>query len=210
MTSAMVCVLALVAGAPAQSPPDETLVVATPPSSPFDAGSWSVQFSTGYATKFDLGPISPDFQMIPINVKMGYMLYSPTDFAGPFNGNVEVLLELALAPGVDTFANIIVGPSLLLRYNNTALCDRIIPYAQCGAGFVYSDGSQDLIQRALGQPMEFYLQVGGGLRWLIDCNWSLETGVDFTHISNAGIADRNAGLNCLGVSLGLTYHFGPH
>jgi opacity protein-like surface antigen len=177
----------------------------------FEQGSWNIQFSAGYVQKNDWGPGVPDFQLVPLNARLGYMLMSPSDWdwAGPFNGNWEALLEMAVDPGVDTFANIVVGPSLLLRYNNTGFCDGIHPYAQFGAGFVYTDGYRDMTQRALGQGGEFYLQAGVGVRWLFDSCWSIETGLEYLHISNAGMADRNGGLNCLGFSVGVTYHFGP-
>jgi hypothetical protein len=40
--------------------------------------------------------------------------------------------------------------------------------------------------------------------------WSLDIEGGIQHISNADMATRNAGVNCLGGSVGLTFSFGAH
>jgi len=84
-----------------------------------------------------------------------------------------------------------------------------------------------------GRQTHFYFSVGGGVGWLdstdvpggqgqdFTLNWFIKAGVRhylteslavgagvfFQHLSNGGMADRNPGLDALGPSLGLTYHF---
>ena len=61
----------------------------------------------------------------------------------------------AIDAPVNTFTSIVVGPSLMLRYNNTGLSDTIAPYAQCGAGFVYTDGYRDASPACIKYGMDF-------------------------------------------------------
>ncbi len=55
--------------------------------------------------------------------------------------------------------------------------------------------------------MEFSLRGGLGFRWMITQCWSIDVEGAFEHISNAGLADRNGGLNAGGGFLGITRYF---
>ena len=117
------------------------------------------------------------------------------------------MVELTAAPIIYGFGNIVVGPTILLRYNFVQPDWRMVPYLQVGGGFVYNDAYRDHSQRALGEAGEFYLQGTGGLHFLLSSCCSLDIEGGYLHISNAGINERNAGINALGGSLGITYFF---
>ena len=152
--------------------------------------------------------MQPRFNFAPIDTRLGCMLYSPCPDDCLLRGNVEAILEITAAPVIYSFGSIVVGPTVLLRYNFVQPDCRVVPYLQGGAGFSYNDGYRDKEQRALGQAGEFYLQATGGLHFLLNPHWSLDLEGGFIHISNAGTNERNAGINALGGSLGLTYFFG--
>ncbi|MEJ2724591.1 MAG: acyloxyacyl hydrolase [Deltaproteobacteria bacterium] len=68
-------------------------------------------------------------------------------------------------------------------------------YAQLGLGIVYSDAYEDLSQSLIGSPIEFTPQFSVGAHYLLNKNWSIDGEAIFHHISNAGIKDRNVGVN---------------
>ena len=58
------------------------------------------------------------------------------------------------------------------------------------------------------RPFELEAHAQIGLRYFISDNWSLDIEGGYQHISNAGMASRNAGVNAgLGGQRGVTYHF---
>ena len=73
--------------------------------------------------------------------------------------------------------------------------------------FTKRDAYHDPNQRAIGQAVEFYLHAEVGLKCMIAPNLSLDIEGGLQHISNAGLASRNYGVNALGGSIGLTYYF---
>ena len=54
----------------------------------------------------------------------------------------------------------------------------------------------------------FLLQVAVGVRFQVTEQWSLDVEAGLQHISNAGLARRNGGINNAGVTVGFTYTFG--
>ena len=62
----------------------------------------------------------------------------------------------------------------------------------------------------LGEPFTFILMGSWGLRYSIDKHWTAWLGMDYQHLSNAGISDwhkQNIGLDSLGAMVGVGYHF---
>ena len=180
---------------------------------PMQGPRFTAQVMGGYYVNSGLGPNAPlgspvdaDFDYIPLSLRFGYLLTSPSERQHLFRGVGEILVELMAAPVVDGFANVVVGPSLLLRYNFVQPNASIVPYIQGGAGLVYSDGYKTEGQDALGQAVEFLLQCQVGLRWMLNDKWSLDFEGGLQHISNANVSDHNGGINNLGASVGLTYY----
>ena len=94
------------------------------------------------------------------------------------------------------------------RYNWTESGSFLMPYSQVGAGGVYNDAYRDQTQRAIGEAFEFILHAEVGLKCFIVPNLSLDIEGGFQHLSNGGLASRNAGVNALGGQVGFTYYFG--
>lgn len=160
------------------------------------------QLLTGYYITSTLGPDIPKYDYIPLTTRLGWYLTKP---CAP--GAFELLLDSTFGAVTTGFGNYFTGPSLLLRYERGPM-RRVVPYIQAGAGVVLNDGYKDRTQRAIGQSVEFYLQAALGVRYRItpECSFDLEGG--FQHISNAGIAPRNAGINNFGATAGFTWTWG--
>jgi hypothetical protein len=173
----------------------------------FACGSTSTQLLLGGYFSGKPGPRVPQFNYLLATVRYGWMLTCPEDnWYG--RGNYEFLLDLSGAAVTSGgYGDYFAGPSFLLRYNFVHPGAAIVPYHQVGAGIVYTDAYKDRTQRAIGQQWELYLRYELGLRYFVAPNLSLDVEGGFHHMSNAGQADRNYGVNAWGGQVGLTYYF---
>jgi hypothetical protein len=175
---------------------------------PFARGGFSVEVLTGaYFCPVHMGPHStPTFDFEATDVRLGYMLSSTIWDGTMLRGNWEVLLEVTIAPVFDGPGNIVVGPSAILRRNFMEADSPWTFYLQAGGGIIYTDSYREQ-QPAIGQATEFYLSAAAGCRYAIDAQWALLAEFGYIHISNAGLAQRNGGINALGASVGVAYSF---
>lgn len=164
------------------------------------AGAFGSIKTTGSASK-------PDTGFVIGQVRLGYMLYSPTG-PGILRGNFEAMVE-AYGAGIYTGpGDQIYGAGIILRYNFVQPNARIVPFAQLMFGGAYSDAANDdSAQRLMGS--DFLFSFGGeiGLRCMLTPRLSLIGGVEYRHLSNADTAERNVGLNALGGTIGLTWFY---
>lgn len=170
---------------------------------PFDKGTFELQVLAGSYFSF-VNPPRIDYAIG--TVRGGWMLYTPSG-EGPLRGNVEFLIEgfgggIFNGPG-----SALAGVTLFLRYNFVQPGATIVPYFQIGGGGAYSDVYKDQSQRIIGAEFEFNLQASIGLRCFLSerCAFVVEGG--YRHISNAGLAERNIGLNSLGGQIGFSYFY---
>lgn len=154
-----------------------------------------------------IGPSIPDINYLQSNVRLGWMLNSAAYDESPLDGNVEVLLETSFSKVVGDLGDLMFGPTALIRYNFVQPDWFVVPYIQGGAGIVYTDIYEHPDQRAVGQAVEFTPTAGAGAHFIIDKNWMVDLEFRFQHVSNAGMGDRNLGINAIGGFLGFTYFF---
>lgn len=209
------CVLAAQKGVPIREA-SEPVDWSNPAPAAMNGPGFTLQMMAGYYQHTGLGPgapfgstVDPEFNYAPIDIRVGYLLTSPSERNFLLRGVAEILVDLMVAPVTKGYADIVVGPSILLRYNFVQPDARLIPYVQVGAGIVYSDAYKTPGQDALGEAVEFILQCQLGVRWMVNRNWSLDFEAGLQHISNAGFNDRNGGVNDVGGTVGFTYYL-PH
>lgn len=175
----------------------------------FEKGQLSVQVVVG-AFK---GPIfvktqRPSFHFYQANFRVGFMLTNPVDSRFFFKGNFELLPEFSFSDVNGKIDGYFAGGSLLLRYNILSIQNkRLVPYMHAGAGIVRNNIYKDMTQRMIGNPTQFTLRGGVGIRFLIKDRWSLDLEGAIEHISNAGLAERNRGMNGGGFLMGITRFF---
>lgn len=143
------------------------------------------------------------------DVSLGLMLTSPAPGFGKdwLRGNWEVLGNLfgaGVTHGPDGF---FAGARLLLRYNFVQPGSRWVPFWQIGAGGLGDNVYQHRDQRLVGSGFEFTLVTDVGVRYFITPKWAAIVMADFEHISNAGTASRNLGINAAGGMAGFGYFF---
>lgn len=149
----------------------------------------------------------PDMAFAIGEVRAGWMLSDPRG-DGFLRGNWEFLLT-AFGGGIfDGPGDILIGAEMLLRYNFVQPGSRLIPFIQIGGGGVYSDAAgDDSIQHLIGTDLSFVLEGEIGLRYKLNERCAIHCGLDYQHISNAGLARHNAGVNALGGLIGLSIFY---
>jgi opacity protein-like surface antigen len=117
-------------------------------------------------------------------------------------GNLEGVVEFFGAGQYYPNGAYLFGLTPLLRYN-IATGSRWMPFVEGGAGVSVTDiGRPDL-----GSVFEFNDQAGVGCHYFLKTNLTLTLQYRFMHISNAGIAAPNLGVNSSILSLGLCRFF---
>lgn len=173
----------------------------------------TLEFMTGAMfSPCGLGPHEPVYNYQQNNVRLGWMLVSPDDKENPFRdtpfrGNFEALFETTGSYVWETFGTYMVGITGLIRYNFVQPGWIVVPYIQGGAGVIYTNARNWSNQEAIGGNWEFTPQFAGGLKFLIDDNFSFNIEGAFQHISNACTSARNEGVNAYGGFAGFTYYF---
>jgi len=169
---------------------------------------WSLQLVTGpIFSPTVVASRSPVMSYWQTNFRLGWMLSTPKQEKSWCRGNYEAIFEFSNSWIYEGFGSYMAGITALIRYNFLQHGWKIIPYFQVGAGVVYNNAYKDLSQNTIGQAIEFTPQGSVGIRYLIEKNWSFDAEIIFHHISNAGLDERNRGINALGGFVGFTQFF---
>jgi hypothetical protein len=176
---------------------------------PYTKGSFELEIDGGAFGSISTHgtPVRPDMGYAIGAIRGGLMLSTPAS-TGILRGNFEVLAEVFGGGIFSGPGDELVGLDLYFRYNFVQPCAKIVPFIQVGGGGVYSDAAHDdPIQRNIGSDFSFVLEAEIGVRYHIRKNLAITTGFEYRHISNAGTADRNVGLNALGGLIGISWFF---
>jgi hypothetical protein len=76
-------------------------------------------------------------------------------------------------------------------------------------GILFTDADKDHSQRALGNSFNFAPQGAAGARVPLSEDLALDAEFLYQHISNAGLSERNTGINAMGARIGIAWFFGP-
>jgi hypothetical protein len=173
------------------------------PTSSFQKGQWEATFNNGLLFSpviVDSGRPTVDYTYS--GLEFGRMLSTPDGDAW-YRGNFELGGEFFGGGIFEGRGSYLAGTGLFLRYNFVQEGWRFIPYAQIDLGAVFTD----VDRRLQGENFNFTEQFALGGRYFISPQWSLNLELRFQHISNAGLASPNAGVNALGPMLSLSYFF---
>lgn len=174
----------------------------------FAAGSWELENVVGSYFLFDRGGnhrISTDYAVD--SVRLGLMVSNPKA-SGLLRGNFEFMGEAFGGHIFQGPGSVLGGITFFFRYNFIHPNAHIIPYVQVGGGGVYTDVAHGLASSDdIGADFEFNLQGIIGLRFLLNSHWSINTEGSYRHISNAGLATPNYGIDSAGGALGFGYAF---
>jgi|WetSurSiteA1Bulk_404760.scaffolds.fasta_scaffold26313_2 lipid A 3-O-deacylase len=176
------------------------------PSTLYVKNRLSAQFAAGAL----FGPVSwvhehATFNYAQTNLRFGWMATDPAKTKYFGTGNFELLFELTNSLILEGSGNYLRGFTLLGRYNLLLADPGWALYFQIGAGVITNDAYKDMAQTEIGQAIEFTPQGSIGLRYFIAPKWTVDVEAMYHHISNAGLSERNGGINAVGGFLGVTY-----
>ena len=168
-------------------------------------GTTEIGLMGGYWQAFDPwgDAISTDRAAIMVLPRFGRVI-SRTFDASILSGNVELLLEPFYARWIRPFDADAYGGTLGLKYNFVSL-GRWMPFWDIGIGGMWMEELSRLPEQSL--RWSFVLQTGPGLQYFMSRNSAFTVGVRWQHFSNAGLGDRNRGLNGLLPYAGISFFF---
>ncbi len=174
---------------------------------PFASGAKEFQSAIGPFFFTDNNPNNrPAIDFVFESLRLGVMLSNPhgSNFLA---GSFELLGELFADPVVSGPGDVATGLTLFLRYNFVQPRARVLPYAQIGAGGVYTDIPEKESGGLISLPVEFNLQGIVGTRMMLNDCWSFLIEAGYRHISNAEIKKPNFGIDSVGGNVGFGFFF---
>lgn len=169
----------------------------------------SVQVVAGYLdSAFLIEPSRPSLDWVQAGVRFGWIVDPGRVATNNLKGHFEAIAEISGSSITDGAGDFMGGIGAKIRYNFANPNANVVPYVQLGAGLNFNDVYKDETQGLIGQALEFSLETSVGLRFPVSRNWSVDIEGMFHHISNAGMDDRNIGVNAGGVFVGATYLYG--
>lgn len=166
-------------------------------------GTLEVGMASGYWQDFNPFGNEPSANRSAVFVlpRVGMVLTDPF-VAGPLTGNLELMVEPFFARFVQPFAAEAAGGSLVLKYNFLSF-GRWMPFWDAGAGMLWTNLAPRIPEQST--QFNFDLETGPGVHYFVSKTVGLTLGVRFHHISNAGLGDRNIGLNAVLPYFGVSF-----
>lgn len=142
------------------------------------------------------------YEIVPLLIQFhfdinSYMQKAVSKFKGDYEFIVEPLMNVVTNPKT----NAEVGLSLLFRYENKII-HQMKWFLEGGIGAMYT--TQHTHEQ--GSQYDFLPQAGLGLQYTLSKRLALTGEYRFRHMSNAGTASPNHGLNHNFALVGLTYY----
>ena len=173
---------------------------------------WTVELGSGVAwSNVRSGQPNQAYTLVPVTLTVSLKLddVSLDNFLGGwlrgyseffFQGEYEQIVH-----GPENhYEGIMVGP----RYNFVQPGWKIIPYVEGGVGLGFADSNP--AAGGLGQDFNFTFEAGAGAKYLITDDFFVRLGVEYQHVSNAGLSEPatpNHPIDELGPKLSFGYSF---
>lgn len=118
-----------------------------------------------------------------------------------WSGSIALGAELALLGITQPTGAYGIGFTPKLIYTLTSFSP-VKPYLEAGGGPIWTNFDGRIPEQ--GSDFNFLVWGGGGATYGLTARWALNVGLRFSHISNAGTASPNAGVNYLLPFIGVT------
>jgi opacity protein-like surface antigen len=173
---------------------------------------WTLELGAGAAwSNVRSGQPNQAYTIVPISLTASLKLddVSLDHFLGGFlRGYSEFYFEgqyEQIVHGPENhYEGIMVGP----RYNFVQPGWVIVPYVEGGVGIGFADSNP--AAGGLGQDFNFTFSAGAGAKYNITCDFYARLGVEYQHVSNAGLSEPttpNHPIDELGPKLTFGYSF---
>ena len=157
------------------------------------AGFWQATTAVGDA-------LSANRSAVFVLPRVGMVLTEALG-SGWWQGNVEVLVEPLFARFTQPFAAEAAGGSLVVKYNFLSF-GRWMPFWDAGGGMAWTNLAPRIPEEST--QFQFILETGPGVHYFMTKRVTVTTGVRFHHFSNAGLGERNTGINAVLPYVGLS------
>lgn len=164
-------------------------------------GSFEIGLMSGYLQGNDLSTSTSSNRSALYILPRAGMVVTPELGSRFYAGNLAVGLEPLYAHYFKPFGATAAGGSLLFKYNFLAF-GRWMPFWDVGLGMLWTNLAPRI--REQSTPFNFVLETGPGVQYFATEKLALTIGARYHHISNAGIGDRNLGLNSTLVYMGIS------
>ncbi len=186
--------------------------ITPPPCDSCNEKDWTLELGAGAAwSNVRSGQPNQSYTLVPVTLTASLKLddVSLDHFLGGWlRGYSEFYFEgeyQQIVHGPENhYEGIMVGP----RYNFVQPGWKIIPYIQGGVGLGFADSNPAL--GGLGQDFNFTFEVGAGARYDICDDFFVRLGVEYQHVSNAGLSEPqspNHPIDELGPKISFGYSF---
>ena len=170
----------------------------------FSKGTWELHMSTGYTHTFQRTEANvTKLKGIPIILGGGVVVTDPIG-ASWYRGQITVGGEVQFNQYVEPLSAYLMALTPTAKYTFLA-SDRLRPYVEIGAGIVWTDLADRIPEK--GSQFNFNLQAGAGLSYFVLPTASIDVTYRFQHISNAGTAQPNKGIDAGLVLVGISKFF---
>ncbi len=157
-------------------------------------GTVEAGLAAGYLQGLEvLTSVSSNRSAVYVLPRVGMVLTSEMG-KGWFAGNLELLLEPLYAHYYQPFTASAAGGSLVFKYNFLSF-GRWMPYWDVGLGMLWTNLAPRIPEQST--QFNFVLESGPGVHYFVTEKVAFMVGARFHHISNAGLGDRNLGLNSI-------------
>ena len=172
---------------------------------------WTLELGSGaFWSNVRSGEPNQAYTIIPITLTASLKLDDVSldhQFGGILRGYSEFFFrgeydQIVHGPE-NHYEGFMAGP----RYNFVQPGWKVIPYVEGGVGFDFADSAPQL--GGLGQDFNFTFMVGAGAKYCITQDFFVRLGVEYQHLSNAGLSDPvpNHPIDALGPKLSFGYSF---
>ena len=167
-------------------------------------GTWELSLATGYTYSFRrTDSHTTKLRGIPVILGGGIVATDPIGQSW-YRGQVTVGAEAEFIQYTEPLATYLTAFTPTIKY--VFLTEgRLRPYVEAGAGIVWTDLGGRIPEK--GSQFNFNLQAGGGLSFLLTPASSLNLSYRFQHVSNAGTAEPNQGIDAGVVLIGVSKLF---
>lgn len=155
---------------------------------------WGVM--AGYGLSNSLGASKPGIDLVTLLPRFGYV-FTELGEKPPWKGSLQAVGEAvpALVAFEDSQTIYGGGFNLLLRYD-IATGTRLVPFLEGGAGVLLSTPqSTEPSSQFRASQFNFTLQIAPGVRYFLSERTAVSIEYRFHHISDAGLTEKNPGIN---------------
>ncbi|MBL8039425.1 MAG: acyloxyacyl hydrolase [Nitrospira sp.] len=193
-------ILTAILGMPLTAP----LALASDVSPTITVGTQEVGLTAGYMFSHRLTDLHKTKQHGP--ALMPSWMITLTDPIGDswYRGQISLGAEMVYLEFREPFLTHGVGFTPRIKYTFVAL-GRVRPYAEFAGGPFWTDLGGRIREEAI--EFNFVLTGGVGVSWFLTSQLTVNAGYRFHHISNAGIAFPNLGLNASLPFIGFSFYF---